>query len=250
MIIIRDDKKIARFRTIGKVASFAGMGALLGGMVLVFIGDPQQVFWLQMAALLVGWVLSQVGIYYANRYLRRPRPDEVLDEALEKVKDGRLYHYILPVPHVLLTPDGIILLIAKFQGGRISVQNDRWKQSGMGLRRFFGQENLGNPTREAEQSVGVIANFLKKEAPTVEEVPIAPLIVFTSKGMKELDLKGSTIPAMHYTKVKGFLKQQKRARLPQTDYEAIRAAFDSKAGFVVGDLSLLPGGDKSPTTNG
>lgn len=240
MIIIRDEKKIARFRTIGQVASFVGMAALIGGMVLVFTGDPEDVFWLQMVALLVGWILSQVGIYFAQRYVRRPRPDQVLDEALEKAaRDGRFYHYILPAPHVLLTPAGIIVFVAKFQGGNISVEGDKWRQKGMGLRRLFGQENIGNPSREAEHYVAAIASFLKKHAPEIEEVPIGALIVFTSKGMKNLDLKGSAIPAMHYTKVKGFLKQQKRARLPAADYAAIRAAFDNKAGDVTQGVEIV-----------
>lgn len=240
MIIIRDDKKIARYRTVGQVASFAGMAALIGGMVLIFVGDPQTVFYWQLAALLVGWMLSQVGIYFAQRYVRRPRPDQVLDEALEKVgKDGRLYHYILPAPHVLLLPSGIIVIVAKYQGGKISVQDDKWRQTGMGLRRFFGQEGLGNPTREAENSIAAIAHFLQKNAPQVEEVPIGALIVFTTKGITNLDLKGSTIPAMHYTKVKGFLKQQSRAKLPSAHYEAIRAAFDQKAGDLAEGMEMV-----------
>lgn len=232
MIVTRDDKKIARFRTVGQVTSFAGMAALIGGMVLIFIGDPEQVFYLQLAALLGGWALSQVGIYYANRYLRRPRPDEVLDEALDKVaKDGRLYHYILPTPHVLLLPTGIVIFINKFQGGNISVVDDKWRQTKLGLRRFFGQEGIGNPTKEAEHAIGLIANFLKKNAPEVEEVPIGALIVFTFKGAQELDLKGSTLPAMHYTKLKGFLKQQKQSqKMSPANYEAIRTAFDKEAG--------------------
>lgn len=233
MVIIRDDKKIARYRKIGQIFSFAGMGVLVGGMLLVFLGDPRW-FWMQIVALLVGWLLSQIGIYLAQRYLRRPRPDEVLDEALSKVaKDGRMYHYVLPAPHVLLLPTGIVILIAKYQGGKISVEGNKWKQTGMGLRRFFGQEGLGNPTREAENSVAAVASFLKKNAPEVEEVPIGPLIVFTTKAKQELDLKRSTIPAMHYTKVKGYLKQHKGAeKMPPADYEAIQAAFDQKAGPI------------------
>ncbi|MCP4358970.1 MAG: NERD domain-containing protein [Chloroflexi bacterium] len=231
MITIRDDKKIARLRLLGQVASFAGMAALIGGMALVFFGDPQRVFWLQITALFVGWLLSQVGIYYSQRFFRRPRPDEVLDEALEKLaRNGRLYHYSLPTPHVLLLPSGIIIFIAKYQGGKISVEGDKWKQSGTGLRRIFGQEGIGNPSKEAAQAIGALADFLKKNAPSVAEVPIGAMIVFTTKGVYDLDLKGSDIPAMHYTKIKGYLKQKKRAKdLPHYDYEALRDAFDQKA---------------------
>ena len=238
MVVIRDDKKIARLRILGQVASLLGMAALIGGMVLIFIGDPQNVFYFQMAALLVGWILSQVGIYFAQRYVRRPRPDEVLDEALGKIaKNGRFYHYILPAPHVLLLPTGLIVFIAKYQGGKITVNGDEWKQSGIGMRRFFGQEGIGNPTKDAEHNIGAVVHFLKKNVPEVEEVPIAALIVFTTKGVKDLDLKRSTIPAMHYAKVKGYLKQYKGGPdMPVADYEAIRNALDKKAGNAAMEL--------------
>lgn len=232
MQIIRNEKRIARLRTVSQVTSLVGMLALIAGMLLIFFGQIEDVFWYQLLALFVGWLLSQVGIYLAHRYVRAPRPDEVLDEAFGGVaKNGRMYHYLLPAPHVLLLPSGIIVVVAKYQMGQISVQGDAWQQKGLGMRRLFGQEQLGNPTKEVETSVQAIAAFLHKHAPQVEEVPIAPMIVFTSKGAKELDLKGSAIPALHFTKVKGFLKQQKQLPpMATADYVAIREAFDKQAG--------------------
>lgn len=81
--------------------------------------------------------------------------------------------------------------------------------------------------------VEALANFIRKNAPTVEEVPIGAMIVFTTKGVKNLDVNQSSIPAMHATKVKGFLRQQRRSPLPEADYEAIKAAFDAKASHLV-----------------
>jgi len=235
MVIIRDEQRIARMRLISQVTSFLGMGALLGGLLLVFWQETANLFFYQLAALFAGWMLSQIGIYLGHRYLRHPRPDEVLDEALQKVaRNGRLYHYVLPASHVLLLPTGIVVFITKYQSGKISVDGDKWQQKGLGLRRFFGQEQLGNPTREAETSVEAMASFLNKEAPEVEEVPIGAIIVFTTKGVKDLDLKKSRIPAMHFTKVKGYLRQHKRSTpMPEEDYEAIQAAFDRRAGDLV-----------------
>jgi hypothetical protein len=109
----------------------------------------------------------------------------------------------------------------------------------MGLRRFFGQERLGNPTREATLSVEAIASYLNKNAPSVEEVPIGALIVFTSKGNKDLDLKNASIPAMHYTKVKGYLRQQKgEAPMPDEVFAAVQAAFDKKAAHLLEDAEM------------
>lgn len=235
MIIIRNEQRIKRLRLVSQVVSFMGMGALLAGLVLIFISeaDSAAVLVYQLAALLIGYLLSQIGIYLAHLYVRSPRPDEVLDDVVKgyaKGKNGRFYHYILPVRHVLLLPTGIIIFNAKYQTGKISVDGDKWQQKGLGLRRIFGQENLGNPTREAENSVAALANFINKHAPGVEEVPIAALIVFTSKGLKEYDLKKSSIPAMPFNKVKKYLQQKGgKTPIPQADYDAIRAAFDALA---------------------
>ncbi len=235
MVILRDDQRIARLKRISQITSFVGMGVLLVGLLLVFLPNTANMFFYQLVALFVGWMLSQIGIYLGHRYLRDPRPDEVLDDVLKKVaRDGRIYHYLLPAPHVLLIPTGIIVFIPKYQSGDISVDGDKWKQSGLGLRRFFGQERLGNPTREAMLNVEAVASYLNKNAPSVEEVPIGALIVFTNKGNKNLDLKKSSVPAMHFTKVKGYLRQQK-GQTPMSDevFAAVQAAFDKKASHLL-----------------
>ncbi|MCA9872647.1 MAG: hypothetical protein H6659_13365 [Ardenticatenaceae bacterium] len=234
MIILRDEKRIARLNLLAKITSYGGMGILLVGLLLAFVTqDFQRVFLWQLTALFVGWIASQVGIYLTQRYVRSPRPDQVLDEAVRKVaKNGRMYHFLLPAPHTLLTPHGIIVFNPRPNTGKISVVGDKWHQKGGVLRRFLGQEPIGNPTQEVERMVEGLANFIRQNAPEVEEVPIGALIVFTTKGATELDLKESRIPAMHYTKVKGFLRQQKRDLLPQDVYDAIRRAFDQKAAHL------------------
>ena len=239
MDILRDDQRIARLKRISQITSFVGMGVLLLGLFLVFLPNTANLFYYQLLALFVGWMLSQIGIYLGHRYLRDPRPDELLDDVLKKVaRNGRIYHYLLPAPHVLLIPTGIIVFIPKYQTGDITVKGDKWKQSGMGLRRFFGQERLGNPTREAELNVEAIASYLNKNAPSVEEVPIGAIIVFTNKGNKNLDLKGSSIPAMHFTKVKGYLRQKKgETPMPDAVFAAVQEAFDQKARHLLEDTN-------------
>ena len=235
MVILRDDQRISRLRRLSQITSFLGMGILLTGMLILFLPDAENLIVYQLVALFFGWMLSQVGIYLGNRYVRDPRPDEVLDGVLRKVaRNGRIYHYLLPAAHVLLIPSGIIVFTPKYQAGKISVDGDKWKQTGLGLRRFFGQERLGNPAREAALRVEAVASYLNKNAPSVEEVPIAAMIVFTAKGNKDLDLKNSNIPAMHFTKVKGYLRQQKREQtISEEDFAAIQAAFDKKAAHLL-----------------
>lgn len=249
MQIIRDEKRIERLNRLSKAVSLFGIVSLIAGLVLALTtgtdgespvgqfvgGSPANIFRIQLAALGVGWICSQVGMYLAHRYVKDPRPDEVIDEALGRVaRNGRLYHYALPVPHVLLSSSGIIIFVAKYQSGHITVENDKWKQSGLGLRRFFGQENLGNPTREAENQLKVLADFIRKNAPSVEEVPIATLIIFTHNEQKELELQNTRIPAMHHSKAKSYLRRKRRNHpIAPEIYKALQTAFDEKAHHIL-----------------
>ncbi len=235
MVILRDDDRVARMAKIGQYISLISMVILLGGLALIFFGDENAVIY-QLLALAAGWGLSQVGLYLQHRYVREPRADKVLDDALKHVtRDGRLYHFALPAPHVLLLPTGVVILHAKYQKGQIYADGDDWSQKGVGLRKYFGQEGLGNPTKEAERLVSAMANYIRKNAPDVEEVAMAPMIIFTSKEIENLDVKNSRIPAMHASKLKGFMRQQKDKLppMPSEEYDALRAAFDKKVAHVL-----------------
>lgn len=237
MDIIRDDKKIARYRQIGVITMFVSIGILLMGL---FIAANQA--W-SLLALGAGWLLAQVSLYLSNRYVRTPNPDVALDEVLQKlvaekvVKRGRVYHYCLPVPHVFLTPEGIVLFVLKYQRGVMYANGDTWRQRKAGLlnlNKYLAQESIGNPTREAETALQVMVNFLNKQFPDMAEVPLAVLIAFTTVPNDQLDVQNSRIPAMHVSKVKGYLKQQwsKSKPMPKGQYEAIQAAFDEASGLI------------------
>ncbi|GAG16226.1 unnamed protein product, partial [marine sediment metagenome] len=122
----------------------------------------------------------------------------------------------------------------KYQSGDISAYGDKWRQKGIGFRRFFGQEGLGNPAKETEKMVANLAGYIREHAPEVEEVPIGAMIVFTSKDIKNLEVKESSIPAMHFSKVKGFLRQKGVSKsLPASEYEALLHAFDAAASDII-----------------
>ena len=232
MKILRDEEQMAKMKQRSQRATLIGFLFLLGGFLLLFIlQDNPNVILYQMLALIAGFALSQYGAYLTHRYGRSPRPDEVLDEAVKPVaRDGRMYHYLLPAPHVLLTKTGPIVFVLKYQVGNISAVEDRWTQKGIGFRRFFGQEGLGNPSKDAESSITAMANYIREHTPEVEEVPIAAMIVFTSKNITNLEVSEANFPAMHATKVKGFLRQKGIGKpLPVETYNALLAAFDEAA---------------------
>lgn len=232
MKIIRDDTRMEKLRKRSQQATLIGFLFLLGGFVLVFIfqEDPYVIFY-QLLALIVGFALSQYGAYLTHRYGRSPRPDEILDEAVKSVaRDGRMYHYLLPAPHVLLTRNGPIVFVLKYQTGKISAYGDQWTQKGIGFRRYFGQEGLGNPSKDAESSIAAMANYIREHAPDIEEVPIGALIVFTNKNISSLEVSEANFPSMHESKVKGFLRQKgSGTALSAKTYDSLLAAFDEVA---------------------
>lgn len=237
MVVIRDEKRIARLGRLAQIFSFAGLGVLIAGLLLIFITDNANVFIYQMVALVIGFILSQFGLHFAHRYLRRPRMDQALDKAAGKFarKDGRLYHYMLPANHVLLLPTSVIVLVAKFQTGRISASGDVWQQKGLGLRGMMGREGLGNPSREADEAVARLKAFIDGAAPLAAEVPVIPIIVFTAQNVDSLEVKESRIPAVHAAKLSGALRQStiNLKPMPAEAYQALRAAFDARSSHVL-----------------
>lgn len=237
MIVLRDEKRIARLARLAQILSLAGLAALVAGLLLIFISKNPNIFLFQLIALVIGFALSQFGLHFAHRYLRRPRMDQVLDKSAGKFarKDGRLYHYLLPAPHVLLLPSGVAVLVAKFQNGRITGKGDSWQQTGLGMRRYFGREGLGNPSHEADGMVAKMTAYIKEAAPSAGDIPIFPIIVFTAPNIDNLDVKESRIPAVHAAKLGAVLRQQtiNLKPMPRADYDAVRAAFDAKAAHLL-----------------
>ena len=259
MLILRDEKKVQRYKRISQILSVVGMVVLITGFIL----GLRNIVGAQLISLAVGFMLSQVAVYMAHRYVRTPRPDQLLDDALRKsIKGGRMYHFLLPADHVLLTPSGPIIFHLKYQAGDMSVSKDskgrdKWQQKKVGFFFcFFGQESLGNPTREAELLVEGLANFLRRQAPEVadQEIPIGVIIIFTHSLIRKkdnnkevrvpanLDLKASTFTAMHVSKLRGYLRSNRMGEpLPAETYAALQAAFDKKAGNLLGqEQELLP----------
>lgn len=236
MEIIRDDARVRRLSIGSKALGAAAMLILLSGLALTYTSTNPNVLLVQLGTLSIGWISSQVSIYLAHRYVRNPRPDMVLDNALKKLKDVRLYHYVGPVPHLLLTKNGPIVLNAKYQIGKISADGNKWHQRGVGLQRVFGQQSLGNPNKQAASLVGTLANYIRKNVPEIEDVPVGVVNVFTTIEPASLDVEKADIPSMHHKKLKGFLRQRiaQMDPLPKADYDALRAALDADAKFLDG----------------
>lgn len=183
MNIAINETLVKRNTRIAQVAMIGGLAILALGMFISF-RMPER-FTLSLAALMLGFVLSQIGIYYSNRWARRPRPDEVINKALKGL-DGRhtMYHYIAPVSHLLVGPSGVWIFMPMHQAGKISYANGRWKQRGGNFyMKIFAQESLGRPDLEVVHEVETIEKFLKQhldEGLKIPDIHVA-LVFFNPK---------------------------------------------------------------------
>lgn len=215
MKIVTNETLIKRNARIGQVTSLAALAILGVGMYITFT-MPDKVAY-SMGALIVGFFLSQVGIYFGNRWGRRPRPDEVLDRSLKGLgREYTIYHYVTPVSHLLLGPAGLWTLTPYYQAGTITYQKGRWRVKGGGFAqsylRIFGQENLGRPDLEAEAEVERFHRYLRRHLPEGAMIPeIKTALLFTNP-KAELKIEAAPLPSLTPKDLKDFLREQAKGK--------------------------------------
>lgn len=209
MNIISNEKLISRNAKIGQLTSLASLVILGIGMYISFT-NPKMIN-ISVTALLLGFVLSQIGIYFGNRWGRSPRPDEQFNQGLKGLsKEYTLYHYTSPVPHLLVGPAGIWLLLPHHQQGTIVYDGKRWKAKEGGFAqnymRIFGQENMSRPDLDASAQSDKLTRTLRKHMDENEIPPILGAVIFTSKNAT-VEAEDAPIATMHLRQLKPYLRK-------------------------------------------
>lgn len=209
MKIVSNTKLIKRNKKIGQFLTIAALLVLAIGLYFSFT-QPEQIT-ITFGALLFGFLMTQIGIYFGNRWGKSPRPDELLTSGLKGLEDKyTLYHYVTDIPHALIGPAGIIALIPISVGGTIiyDESKNRFRQKGGNLYlKIFGQEGLGRPEVDAQYTTSDLAKFLKKNFSELEIPKIQPILVFTNPKAK-LETSNSPIPALSLEKLKDFIRKK------------------------------------------
>lgn len=208
MIIVRNEKLIKRNAQIGKYSGIISIAILGGGMYLSFRYQDQIMY--SLVTLIAGFTLSQVGISYSNRFVRSPRPDQELDNALKGLDDQyALYHYQSPVTHLLVGPAGIWILFPYVQKGKIifDEKKGRWKKIGGNLYlKFFAQDSIGNPAQEINSGIKRLHKGLGK-IPDYEIPVIKSALVFTNE-LAEVDADNAPYPTLHARQLKKVIRKE------------------------------------------
>lgn len=221
-----DHEKVNARATLANAAS-------VGGLLLLLASVLAPVFWQSVAPfalvlLLVGGVTSMLGIYLANRWVRRPRPEESLDKVLKSFDDGyRLYHYpALPCDHLLLTPSGLVGLEVVNLAGRFTYRNRRWREGmtmGRALR-YLVEPRVGDPVVVSEGMSEEVGGWLKENLSSGAAVPVKTLTVFTHPAV-ELEVDSPSVPAYKVDKLRKHIALT-GSKLSENLYEELAEALE------------------------
>jgi hypothetical protein len=220
MKVAANTKMIERNSKIGKYTTIASLVILGLGLYISF--NNTLVSW-SFVCLLVGFLLSQIGIYYTNRWGRSPRPDEVISSSLKGLEEKyTVYHYSSAIPHLLVGPAGVWALIPFSQKGTITYdeKKNRWKQAGANwYMKMFAQESLGRPDQEIKTYVADAQKAIDRMLPEGKTLEVKPVLVFTNESVK-IDASNAPVDTLKADKLKDFFRQ--KAKEKPVDMELIR----------------------------
>jgi Nuclease-related domain len=207
MQVFVNERKVKLNRSIGRWASLGGLAVLIVGMI-VSLRSPQLI-WVSMLSLLIGFLSSTVGAYYASHWARSPRADEVLTQALKGISNQyHLYHYLLPVSHVLLGPAGLFLFRTYLHEGSVTYDGRKWRQKRSLLRSlgFGGIESLADPVQDARYDVQRFRRWLAQRYPAERIPEIVPFVVFVRDGV-ELNVADTEVPVLRSKQLKAVMRR-------------------------------------------
>jgi len=230
MKIIKNEKLIQRNGKIGGWLSIGALAVLGGGMYISFTKPEWFVY--SLVCLVLGFILTQIGMYMSTRWGRSPRPDEKIDTSLKGLhSEFNLYHYSSPVSHLLIGPAGIWVLLPYQQAGAAYFEKKRWKVKGGGFMqaymRIFGQEGIGRPDIEAETETALVKKFLAKHLEENAIPEVKAVMVFTHDQV-EVEAGESPVPAMKLKRLKEFLREESKTRkLTSMQIQQINQALEA-----------------------
>lgn len=244
MKIITNDKKIGLNRKIGAYTMIAGMITLVGGLIIsinqivttsqnpqTLPADTEAMFNYSTIAMFAGLLLTEISMYYNNRWGRKPSLDEKITLSLKGLDDRyTIYHYRGPVPTLVVGPSGIWILEPMYQHGTITYEKGRYHQAGITwFVRVFYQEGIGRPDMVLQNRIEDLQRFIKKNLPDAKVPPIQAAIVFAAANANVQVGDDAPYPAIHADKLKDFIRRKaKEQSVTTAEIQALIAALPSE----------------------
>lgn len=197
MRIIDNDALYQRNARLGFYANVLGALMILAAAYTLF-AQQQPSLGIYFLLLLGGIIALQIGLYF-GRWARRP--DEALNQALKGLDDSyTIYHHQCPVPHLLVGPAGLWILMPKHTRGTITYNKDKqtWRSEGGNMfsriYRRLTQEGVGRPHIEAMFEASALDRFLQEHWESEEKLHVQAAVVFVDP-RAEVKVGDAPIPA-------------------------------------------------------
>jgi len=207
MKIVTNEKYIARNQKIGKYFLWGSLAILGVGLYMSF--QPALILY-SYIALLVGFVTSQVSVFYTNRIGVGNRVDQKISAALKGLDNKfTLYHFCTPASHLLVGPAGIWVIMPYHQAGTITFneKRNRWKQKGGNFfMKIFAQESLGRPDIEVKTAIEDVDRFISQKLEMSEYPSVQAVLVFFNP-KAEVDASNAPHPTLLLDKTKDFFRR-------------------------------------------
>lgn len=235
MKIVTNSKLIKRNAKIAKYATLAGFLLVGGAVVFSWVIWKDQITVGQMTFLMVvaivGFIATQIGMFYTNRWGRSPRPDEVITKNLKGLgREYTIYHYVTPASHLLVSPAGLWIILPYYMAGTITYEKKRWRVKGGGFAqsylRAFGQESIGRPDLDTTNEIQSVTRHLTRLLPEGTQLPEVRAALLFINPKAELKIDEAPLPAMTPKDLKEFLKARaKEVPVSESTLEMIRKAL-------------------------
>lgn len=193
---------------LGRWTAFSGLLALVGGLIVSFRWQSPSMIVVTYGALIIGMLLSSIGVYLADKWVQEPRADQALESAMKGFDDRYcLYNYLLPAEHVLTSPYGVTVFTVKRHGDRVRYVNGNWKHEQSILKRLqsISRERLGDPIQQMEGEMQNMETLLEQEFPDAD-IPVNGAVVFTHPDVV-LHIDGAPDNVLHVKKLKNYLRR-------------------------------------------
>lgn len=232
MQVISNEKKLIWNKRVGQYTSFISL-VVLGVGMYISIKNPE-LYMYSFAALIVGFILSQVGIYYGNRWGRKPTIDERITTALKGMtKDHTLYHYTSPVNHLLVGPSGVWIIEPYYQKSTIEYSEGRFRQQGggflLGYLKIFAQEGLGRPDLEIRADHSAVWSWLKDNGITLESPDMVNVALGFFDPKVKLIPNDCPYPMVAMDNIKTAIRTYKGVIAPADAIARIKAALPAES---------------------
>jgi len=251
MRVVTNQQRVKRNRQIAQVLFFLSLAILTGGLLFTntLARDSEILMLVPCLIMPLGLITTIVSVRLTNQYVRPPHAEDAIREGLKGInRRSTLYNYVLPVNHVLVSPQGVYTFTTRFQETRFKVEGNKWfnrKNRGplAPLFLFLKQEGLGDPFKQANAQADTIQAIVDQALPGTK-IEVQPVVVFTSP-KATLDVIDPDIPVVYADpkkkpSLKGLLREEKRrrddksaedvARLTPAEIESLDEAFMATLG--------------------